>query len=206
MSNIKKLLELRKKIKRKKPHFIRQDSHKKKKLGNKWRRPKGFHSKMRLRKKGHRKSVTKGYGSPKKVKYLDKKGVKGIVAYNTADIEKIKNKDEAVIIAKNVGLKKRIEISKKAKEKSITILNIKDIDNYLKQVDEMLKKKKEDKQKSAKEKKEKEKEKEKKAKESEKKAEKGKEEDKLAEKIEEEEKTKKEEEKKEKDKTLIQKQ
>ena len=47
MNDIQRLLELRKRIKRKKPEFIRQDAHKKKSLESKWRKPKGLHSKMR---------------------------------------------------------------------------------------------------------------------------------------------------------------
>ena len=47
MAETKKLLELRKKIKGKKPNFIRQDAHKHKRLARKWRKPKGIQSKMR---------------------------------------------------------------------------------------------------------------------------------------------------------------
>ena len=61
------LLQLRKRIKAKKPNFVRQDSHKQKEVKKKWRKPKGMQSKMRLKKKGYRKSVSIGYGSPKKV-------------------------------------------------------------------------------------------------------------------------------------------
>ena len=121
--------------------------------------------------------------------------------HNVNEIERINKEKEGIIIAGTLGMKKRIEVIKKAKEKGITILNIKDADSYLKQTEEMLRKKKEDKQKSAKQEKSKEKEKEKKAKEIEK-EEKAKE-DKLAEKIEEDEIKKKE--KEEKDKILTKK-
>ena len=39
------LLKLRKRIKKKKPRFVRQDSHKKPKLKKKWKKPKGLQSK-----------------------------------------------------------------------------------------------------------------------------------------------------------------
>ena len=45
---VNKSLELRKDIKKKKPTFLRQDGHKKKRLGNKWRRPTGTDNKVRL--------------------------------------------------------------------------------------------------------------------------------------------------------------
>jgi large subunit ribosomal protein L32e len=204
MTNIQTLLELKKAIKRKKPDFIRQDSHKKKRLGRKWRKPKGLHSKMRVRKRGYRKCVSKGYGSPKEVRHLSNKGVKGIIVYNQNQLEEIKSDKEGIIIGKSVGLKKKIEICKKAKEKGIIVLNIKNVDNYLKQIEEKLRKKQQEKQKS-------EKEKERKVKKAEEKKEGEK--DGLTEKIEiqestekivakEEEKKKREEEKEEKDKIL----
>ena len=55
----KDLLEFRKKIKAKKPNFIRQDAHKKGEIKKKWRRPKGLQSKMRLHKRGYRKSPSR---------------------------------------------------------------------------------------------------------------------------------------------------
>ena len=61
MMSIKELLELRKQIKNKKPDFIRQDAHKKKKLGKKWRKARGLHSKIRLKLRGRGKFVSNGY-------------------------------------------------------------------------------------------------------------------------------------------------
>ena len=54
---------------RKKPTFVRQGSHKLKRIANKvkWRRPKGYHSKLKAG-KAHRKSVSIGYGSPNEIK------------------------------------------------------------------------------------------------------------------------------------------
>ena len=61
---IKELLDKRKALKKKKPVFTRQDAHKKKKVGWKWRKPKGSDSKMRVGKKGYKRSVRPGWGSP----------------------------------------------------------------------------------------------------------------------------------------------
>ena len=55
---LKEELELRKKIKSKKPDFIRQDFHKKR-LKKKWKRPRGLHSKVRLMLKDKPKKIDK---------------------------------------------------------------------------------------------------------------------------------------------------
>jgi len=150
---MKELLELRKKIKKKKPNFVRQDAHKKSRLGKKWRRPKGIHSKMRLKLRGYRKSIAVGYGSPKKVRGLYNSGLKNVIVYSIDDIERLDAKKECVTIAKNIGMKKRIPLINKAKVKGIKVINIKNVDAYLKNLEEEFAKRKE--KKKEKEKKEK---------------------------------------------------
>jgi large subunit ribosomal protein L32e len=183
------LLKLRKAIKKKKPEFIRQDAHKKPKLKKKWKRPKGLHSKMRLCIKGYRRSVEKGWGSPREARGLHPSGLKAVLVYAVADLDKIDAKVSGGIISAGVGLKKRVEIAKAAKERGIMILNVK-VDKFLAGFEEEMKKRKEMRAKWIAEKEKKKKEKEAKAKE--------KKEEKLAEKLTEEEKKEKEKEEKEK--------
>ena len=186
---LKEILKLKKKAKGRRPNFIRQDFHKKR-LKKKWRRPKGLQSKVRLGFKGKPKKISSGFGSPKKVRGLHGSGLKPILIYSFKDIDKIKKENEGVIIGGSVGLKKRYEILKKLKEIGVKVLNIKDIEKYLKKFEDDLNARKE-KKKKLKEKKEK------------KKEDKPKKEEKLAEKLTEEEK--KEKDKKEKDKLLTKK-
>jgi large subunit ribosomal protein L32e len=189
------LLGLRKQIKNKKPEFISQD-YKKKRIKRRWRKPRGIDSKLRLGVRGYPKKVSTGYGSPKNARGLHKSGLIIVSVSSLADLEAVKKEKEGIIIKSNVGLKKKVEIVKKAKEKGIKILNLKDPDQFLKLVSERIEKKKEEKKKLT-EKKEKrakqvrEKEKEKEEKEG------------LADKVSDEEK--KDEEKKEKDKVLTKK-
>ena len=170
-----------------------QDFHKKKKLKNKWRKPRGSDSKMRYKRRGYRGIISVGYKTPKSIFGLNKNGLKGILIHSIKDLDKIKQDFEAAIISKKVGAKKKIEIIKQAKNKSIKIMNIKDVDDYVKKIEERLKKKKE-----VKKKKEDKKEKKKETKKED-----------LAEKIQKEEektdKEKKEEAKKEMDKALTKK-
>ena len=175
----------------KKLKFTRQDAHKKVRLGNKWRRPKGLHSKMRIGFKGYNKSVSIGYGSPKNTRGLDKSGLKLIIIKSLKDLEKIDIKKECIAVAKTIGLRKKVEILKQAVKKSINVVNVKDINKFLKGVEEKIKKSKEEKEKLKKKKDLKKKEKEKEA---EKKT--------IDEKVEKTDEEKKEEEKKEKDKIL----
>lgn len=189
-----KLLEQRRKSKAKKPKFVRQDCHKQAKLRKCWRRPKGIQSKMRLGKKGYRKCVDAGYGSPAEVKGLSREGLVIVPVKSINDISLVKDGCGAMISGK-VGQKKRMAIAKKCLDLGIKVLNIKDIDAYLKSASEKIKKKKEEKEQAKKEKEKKKAEKEKKAKE--------KKEEGLAEKLTDEEK--KDKEKKEREKILTKK-
>lgn len=135
-----KLLEIRKKLKQKKPVFLREDAHKVKKLAKKWRSPRGIHSKMREKIKGHRRLPSIGWSSPVEVKYLNPEGYEQILIYNVQDLL---STNSPKIISSGVGLKKRLEIVKKAKEKNIKILNIPNLDEFIKKIEENIKKRKE---------------------------------------------------------------
>lgn len=195
MKSVEELLGLRKQIKSKKPNFIRQDYHKKKRLSNKWRRPKGLHSKIRLQFRGRAKCVSAGYGSPRKVRHLHKSGLQQCLIRSAKDLEGLDAKKNCLVISSSLGDKKRIVILKKAKEQGFNVLNFNNPDDYIKKVEDKInvrKKKKAEEKTKAKE--------TKKA---------GKKEEKVAEKVKEEEKQqlrdKKDVEKKEKDRILTKK-
>ena len=118
---IKKLLELRKKMKLKKPSFVRQDAHKHLKLGTAWRARKGRHNKYRVRRKGSNPSPS--YGSPSIVRGLHASGRKEVMIYKVSDIDSVDKDTEAARISASVGLKKRIDIIKHAEKKKIRVLN-----------------------------------------------------------------------------------
>jgi len=205
MTDTKKLLELRKRLKRRKPVFIRQDAHKHKRLKKKWRNPRGLHSKMRLKLRGHRKSVSPGYKSPKDVKDYDISGIKTRLVSSAKELLNI-GKEDTIIIRGGVGLKKKIEIVRQAQKLSIKIHNIKDPDKFLKENEERLQKQKDEKEKLKQEKQKKLKKREEKAKEKIKeKEEKEKKEEKTPEDLVEKVKKEEEEKKRELDKVLTKK-
>ena len=133
MSSITKLLDTRKEIKSRKPEFERQDSNIFKQFEGKWRRPKGIHSKLRRGFRGHKAAPSIGYSSPRAVSGLTKKGLKMVLISNLNDFNKIKN-DCVAVISSKVGIKKKLEILKYAKEKKLNVSGVKDFDSYINKI------------------------------------------------------------------------
>jgi len=108
---------------RKKPKFLRQSSTAYKRLGKKWRKPRGMHSKVRRHEKSKGATPSIGYRAPVKLRGLHPSGFREVLISNTKDLEIIDTKTQAVKIAHAVGEKKRQEILKKAEELKIKVLN-----------------------------------------------------------------------------------
>ena len=121
----KKLLKIRKERKSRKPVFLRYLWWKFPKFKNQyaWRKPKGNDNKMRLHWKGYPAVVSIGYGAPKEVRGLHPSGFEPVIVYNVKELEKIDPRKQAIYIAHTVGLKKRLEIIRKAQELGIRVLN-----------------------------------------------------------------------------------
>ncbi|MCD4666374.1 eL32 family ribosomal protein [archaeon] len=173
--------------------FIRRKGGQLKKLEAKWRKPKGLHNKLRLRKAGQGKVPKIGY------KKVDSKrglinGQKYVLVLSFKDLKNIKEKN--IVISSNVGLKNKLKIIEECKKLSLNILNIKNVDEFLTKAEEKMKKKK----KISKEKEEK---KDKRKKETEKKAEEKKEDTKKEEKTSEELKEDKEKKEKEEKRKVL---
>ncbi|MDH3365363.1 MAG: 50S ribosomal protein L32e [Thermoplasmata archaeon] len=117
-------MKTRKIIDSKRPTFIRQEYHRRKRLRTTgWRRPRGLHSKMR-RHIGYRTNVVSiGYGSPNKAKNLHPSGFQEVLVHNVKDLDKIDPKVQAARVAHTVGMRKRTQIEDKADELDIRILN-----------------------------------------------------------------------------------
>lgn len=111
-------------LKKKKPKFLRPGWKAYKRLRKvKWRKPKGIHSKLKVREKSKGKMPSPGYGKPKELRYLHPSGLKEVLVSNIKELEKINPEKEAVRISHSVGKKKRTEILKKAEELKIKVLN-----------------------------------------------------------------------------------
>jgi len=151
----KKLLEHRKKSKKAKPHFIRQQALHTKRLGKIWRRPRGVQSKLRLQKRGKPKKVKIGYKSPNKVRGLTREGLEMAIVNNIKELREHQKK--LIILATGIGSRKRATLLKEAKKLNIQFADIKDIDKELEKIHSKFKVRKDLKRKKAEEKKEKEK-------------------------------------------------
>jgi len=125
--SIRTLLRLRKRLKSRKPEFRRYCWDRKLKLRRKsWRKPRGLDNAMRLEYGGKwsgRKRVKIGFRGPKTVRGLHPSGYEEVLVYNEKQLEKVDPNRQAIRIASCVGLRKRVLIESKAKEKGIKILN-----------------------------------------------------------------------------------
>jgi large subunit ribosomal protein L32e len=116
-------LKQRNRIKRKRPTFRRQESWRYLRVSQVWRKPDGIDSQMRRRPKGRPASARVGYRGPKMVRYLHPSGYEEVVVRNVDDLSKVDSETQAVRIAHTVGMKKRADISVRAEERHIHILN-----------------------------------------------------------------------------------
>ena len=106
-----------------KPSFRHQDTHKKKRIPESWRRPRGTHSKRRKGIKGKGKSVEAGYRTPEAVRGKHPSGFEEVRVHNVDDLEGVDGDREAVRIASKVGERKRERIEERAESEGIRVLN-----------------------------------------------------------------------------------
>ena len=120
-------LSKRNRMSHKRPNFRRQNWFRYKRLGQKWRRPRGIHSKMRRHFKYRIPVVQVGFRGPASVRGLHPSGFEEILVYNPGNLENIDPKAQAIRISSKVGDKKREMIIKKADEMKIRVLNRRDL-------------------------------------------------------------------------------
>lgn len=137
-----KLLDERKRLKKRTPKFIRVDAHKRKRLKKVWRRPKGRHTKMREQKRGARKRVEPGFRAPAAVRGLSRSGHEPVMVNTPADIEGIDSRTQAALLSATLGVRKKVEAVNAAVKKNIMILNMKEPEAFLDNVRKRFEKKK----------------------------------------------------------------
>jgi large subunit ribosomal protein L32e len=124
-------------VKRKKPNFVRYSYSDHKKLKPNWRRQKGMHNKVRLSKKGHLKSPAIGYGSNKTFKsfYMSQFDYKLI--NSEKDLESLDKK--YVLLSGKLGLKNKLKLVEKLKNLNIKVINLKDLEQFIKEKQNLMK-------------------------------------------------------------------
>ena len=108
---------------RKKPKFLRQGAKYLKRVKKQWRRPKGVHSKLKVKEKSKGSMPEVGYGAPKSTRGLHPSGFREVLIQNLNDLKGIDVKTEAGRISSKIGKKKKKVIVEKAKELNVKILN-----------------------------------------------------------------------------------
>lgn len=109
--------------KKRAPKFRRQEWFRFTKLGEKWRKPRGSDSKMRLGIRGKPAVVSVGYRSPRSVRGIHPSGLVEILVHGPRDLDGLDAGKQAIRIASGVGGRKREHILARAKELGIRVLN-----------------------------------------------------------------------------------
>jgi len=104
------------------PKFIRQDAYNIKSLKIAWRRPRGMHSKVRMSILGHRPRVKVGYRNAALIRNT-RNSFPVIHVSNSKELEAAPQ-EAAIILAANLGMKKKEAIISRALEKHLNILNL----------------------------------------------------------------------------------
>lgn len=102
--------------------FKRAEYFRYKKLGEKWRKPRGRHHKMRTYLGGKLSSPAIGYRTRAEVRGLHPSGYREVLVHNLKDLESIDKKTQAVRISGKVGKRKREIILKEVEKLKLKVL------------------------------------------------------------------------------------
>jgi len=125
MDETRRLIRVR--TRHNKPAFKRRGLHRKVKLADVWRRPRGLHNKQRRQFKAKGALPRPGYGSPAAVRGMHPSGYAEVLVFTPADLAGLNPETQAVRIAGSVGNRKRGAIQERALELGLKVLNAKDL-------------------------------------------------------------------------------
>ncbi|MFW9819022.1 MAG: 50S ribosomal protein L32e [Candidatus Thorarchaeota archaeon] len=120
----KRLIELRKKINKKRPSFRRVESWRYKRVSDSWRKARGIDSNTRKKKKSGVKSPTVGYRNPKKIRGLHPSGYEEVRVTIIQDLKNLNKNQHAIKISSKLGSKKRIALIDYCQRRGFKILNL----------------------------------------------------------------------------------
>ncbi|KAG5443031.1 hypothetical protein CRM22_008103 [Opisthorchis felineus] len=112
-------------VKKHRKSWRRHQSDLFKRLGDKWRKPKGIDNRVRRRFKGQVRMPKVGYGSAKRTKHIHPDGFKHVLIHNVKELEVLmmQHRTHAAVIAHTVARKNRAKIVERAKQLSIRCVN-----------------------------------------------------------------------------------
>lgn len=141
---MKKLLEIRRKMRNRRPKFIRQTYGIYKRIDDKWRKPKGRHAKQKHQMGGHRSKVKPGFRTNKIVRDFDRTGFMPVVIHSISHIKLLNKNIHGAVIGSGVGNRKKLVLIAELKKHGIKILNLKE--GYEKKIQEELSRRKQEKE------------------------------------------------------------
>lgn len=123
---LRRLMRIRVLMERREPRWMSMDEWRFLRVAHResWRRPKGNDNKIRLEIKGYPKRVKVGYGKPRLVRNLHPTGFKLVIVHRPEDVDKVDPTKEAIVIGRTVGLRKRVEIVRRAIERGVRVINV----------------------------------------------------------------------------------
>jgi large subunit ribosomal protein L32e len=116
-------LKARRALKARRPAFKRQEGYRHVKLKNVWRRPRGRHSKLRLREKARGGLPGAGHGSPREVRGLNRLGYREVRVSTARDLGALNPREEMAVLSGTLGKRRREELLKLAGERGIRVAN-----------------------------------------------------------------------------------
>lgn len=125
MDETRRLIRVR--TRHNKPAFKRRGLHRKAKLADVWRRPRGLQSKQRRQFRAKGALPRPGYGSPAAVRGMHPSGYAEVRVFTPSDLVDLNPETQAIRIAGSVGNRKRGAIQERALELGLKVLNAKDL-------------------------------------------------------------------------------
>ena len=122
-AEVRRALVLREGLKDKTPNFIRQESYNYIRVGEKWRKPRGKHSKLRHHISYRINVASIGYSGPQAARGLHPSGFREVLVHHPLELDGMDPKTEAARVAHGVGFRKREMIQRRADRMGIRILN-----------------------------------------------------------------------------------
>ena len=147
MNETKNLMEQRIKMK-KKPVFVRKNIHKKTRLLDSWRRPRGLHNKQRLNKRGAPRKPSSGYRAPRRIRGLHKSKLVPVVVSNLKQLDAVTG-ENGVLLSSRLGDAKRHTLLTELRKRGFALLNF-DVDKKIAKIESDLKERKEERKKKLK--------------------------------------------------------
>lgn len=122
-------------LKKRKPAFVTPDAKVTPAVKKRWRYPQGRRSAFREGQGGRPARPSPGYRSPRAVRGLHPSGLEAVVVHTVAQLEAL-TPEQGALFAGTLGQKTRVQLLRLAQQKSITVLNARDVAKTLRELED----------------------------------------------------------------------